>query len=151
MTGMLSRWQAGDLQSHEIKALARAAAPAGAVTENTPHEPVTANYSISAGRSASRKEQIGMEPIEIIYNGYIEEREGIDTAETNEAADNLMAMIGSLLPNSDKMQDILYMECLHLAELSQKQGFMAGFAFAIEVFGPGRVARQGKEVEGIAG
>ena len=51
-----------------------------------------------------------MGPIEIIYNGYIEEREGIDTAETKEAADNLMGMIESLLPNSDKMQDILYMD-----------------------------------------
>ncbi len=86
-----------------------------------------------------------MGPIEIIYNGYIEKREGIDTT------DNLLGMIGSLLPNSDKMQDILDMECLHLAELSQKQGFMAGFAFAIEVFDLGRVARQGKEVEEIAG
>lgn len=92
-----------------------------------------------------------MGPIEIIYNGYIEERPGIDTAETNEAADNLMGMIESLLSNSDKMQDILYMECLHLAELSQKQGFMAGFAFAIEVFGLGRVAGQSKEVERVAG
>ena len=124
--------------------------PAGAVTENTPHEPVTADYSISAGRpQAKGVNSVG--PIEIIYNGYIEEREGIDTAETNEAADNLMGMIESLLPNSDKMQDILYMECLHLAELSQKQGFMAGFAFAVEVFGLGRVAGQGKAVEGIAG
>ena len=79
-----------------------------------------------------------MGPVEIIYNGYIEEREGIDTAETKEAADNLMGMIESLLPNSDKMQDILYMECLHLAELSQKQGFMAGFEFALEVMRTGR-------------
>ena len=79
-----------------------------------------------------------MGPIEIIYNGYIEEREGIDTAETKEAADNLMGMIESLLPNSDKMQDILYMECLHLAELSQKQGFMAGFEFSLEVMRTGR-------------
>lgn len=78
-----------------------------------------------------------MGPIEIIYNGYIEEREGIDTAETNEAADNLMGIIESLLPNSDRMQDVLYMECLHLAELSQKQGFMAGFEFALEMFGNG--------------
>lgn len=70
-----------------------------------------------------------MGPIEIIYNGYIEKREGIDTA------DNLLGMIGSLLPNSDKMQDILYMECLHLAELSQKQGtgFRVGFEFALEI------------------
>lgn len=75
-----------------------------------------------------------MGPIEIIYNGYIKERKGIDTAETNEAADNLMGMIESLLPNSDKMQDILYMECLHLGELSKKQGFIAGFAFALELF-----------------
>lgn len=36
-----------------------------------------------------------MGPIETIYNGYIEEREGIDTVETNEAADSLMWMIGS--------------------------------------------------------
>lgn len=83
-----------------------------------------------------------MGPIEIIYNGYIEEREGIDTAETNEAADNLMGMIESLLPNSDKMQDVLYMECLHLAELSQKQGFMAGFTFALEVMRTGKAGRQ---------
>ncbi len=76
-----------------------------------------------------------MEPIEIIYNGYIERREGIDTAETNEAAGNLMGMIGSLLPNSGRMQDILYTECLHLAGLSQKQGFIAGFGFALELFG----------------
>lgn len=86
-----------------------------------------------------------MVPIEIIYNGYIEERK------TNEAANNLMGLIESLLPNSDKMQDILYMECLHLAELSRKQGVMAGFAFAIEVFDQSRVAGQGKEVEEIAG
>lgn len=44
-----------------------------------------------------------MEPVEIIYNGYIEEREDIDTEETNEAADNLIGMIESLLPNSDRM------------------------------------------------
>lgn len=83
-----------------------------------------------------------MEPIEIIYNGYIEERENIDTEETNEAADRLMGMIESLLPNSDKMQDVLFMECLHLAELSQKQGFMAGFAFALEVM---RASKTGKQ------
>lgn len=83
-----------------------------------------------------------MGPIEIIYNGYIEEREGIDTAETNEAVDNLMGMIESLLPNSNKMQDILSMECLYLAELSQKQGFMAGFTFALEVMRTGRTGRQ---------
>ncbi len=74
-----------------------------------------------------------MKPIEIIYNGYIEEREDIDTEETKEAADGLMGMIRSLLPNSDRMQDAFFMECLHLAELSQKQGFMAGFTFALEV------------------
>lgn len=74
-----------------------------------------------------------MEPVEIIYNGYIEERENIDTEEMNEAADNLMGMIESLLPNSDRMQDVLYMECLHLAGLSQKQGFEAGFTFALEL------------------
>lgn len=130
------RAAAGGLQRHKVKALAGAATPAGAVTENTPHEPVTADYSISADRpQAKGVNSVG--PIEIIYNGYIEEREGIDTAETNEAADNLMGMIESLLPNSDKMQDILYMECLHLAELSQKQGFMAGFEFALEVMRTG--------------
>ena len=43
-----------------------------------------------------------MEPIEIIYNGYIDGREGIDTAETNEAVGSLMGMIGSLLPNSGR-------------------------------------------------
>jgi hypothetical protein len=74
-----------------------------------------------------------MEPIEIIYNGYIEERGNIDTGEMNGAADSLMEMIESLLPNSDRMQEVLFMECLHLAELSQKQGFMAGFTFALEV------------------
>lgn len=83
-----------------------------------------------------------MEPIEIIYNGYIEERENIDTEEMNEAADNLMGMIESLLPNSDRMQDVLFTECLHLAELSQKQGFMAGFTFALEVMRTGRTGRQ---------
>lgn len=79
-----------------------------------------------------------MGALEIIYNGYIDEREGIDTEEAKEAADGLAAMIKSLLPNSDRMQDALFMECLHLAELSQKQGFMAGFAFALEVMGAGR-------------
>lgn len=74
-----------------------------------------------------------MKPVEIIYNGYIAEHENIDTEETNEAADNLTGMIESLLPNSDRMQDVLFMESLHLAELSQKQGFMAGFTFALEV------------------
>lgn len=74
-----------------------------------------------------------MKPVEIIYNGYITEHENIDTEETNEAADSLMGMAESLLPGSEKMQDVLFMECLHLAELSQKQGFMAGFSFALEV------------------
>jgi len=83
-----------------------------------------------------------MEPVEIIYNGYIEERENIDTEETNEAADNLMGMIESLLPNSDRMQDVLFTECLHLAGLSQKQGFMAEFTFALEVMRAGRTGRQ---------
>ena len=44
-----------------------------------------------------------MGPIEIIYNGYTGERQDIDTAETNEAADNLMEMIKSLLPDSGRM------------------------------------------------
>lgn len=83
-----------------------------------------------------------MEPIEIIYNGYIEERENIDTEETKEAADNLMGMIESLLPNSDRMQDVLFTECLHLASLSQKQGFMAGFTFALEVMRTGKAGNQ---------
>lgn len=37
------------------------------------------------------------------------------------------------MPNGNRMQDVLFMECLHLAGLSQKQGFMAGFTFALEV------------------
>ncbi len=82
MISMLSRWQVGGLQSHKIKALARAATLTGAVTKNTPYEPVTADYSTSAGRSASERSRWSMEPIEIIYNGYIEERENIDTEET---------------------------------------------------------------------
>lgn len=69
-------------------------------------------------------------------------REGIGTAETNGASDDLMEIIGSLLPNSGKMQDVLFMECLHLAGLSQKQGFMAGFTFALEVMRTGRTGRQ---------
>ena len=83
-----------------------------------------------------------MDPIEIIYAGYIEERENIDTEETDEAADSLMGMIKSLLPGSEKMQDVLFMECLHLAELSQKQGFMAGFTFALEVLKGSGTAKQ---------
>ena len=83
-----------------------------------------------------------MGPIEIIYNGYIEEREGIDTAETNEAADNLMGMIESLLPNSDRMQDVLFTECLHLASLSQKQGFRPAISNRITA---GVVAEKEKE------
>ncbi len=76
-----------------------------------------------------------MEPIEIIYNGYIDGREGIDTAETNEAVGSLMGMIGSLLPNSGRMQDVLCTECLHLAGLFWKQGFIVGFGFALGLFG----------------
>lgn len=87
-----NRAVAGGLQRHKVKALVGAATPAGAVTENTPHEPVTADYSISADQSQA-KGVSGMGSIEIIYNGYIEEREGIGTAETNEAADNFMGMI----------------------------------------------------------
>lgn len=82
-----------------------------------------------------------MEPIEIIYSGYIEERADIDTEEAKEAADSLMGMLESLLPNSGRMQDVLFTECLHLAELSQKQGFMAGFAFALEVMRTGGAGR----------
>lgn len=74
-----------------------------------------------------------MKPVEIIYNGYIAEHEDIDTEETSEAADALIGMIGSLLPNSTKIQDALFMECLQLASLSQKQGFMAGFTFALDM------------------
>lgn len=81
------RVAAGGSQRHKVKALAGAAALAGAVTENTPHEPVTADYSTSAGRIASERSRWSMEPVEIIYNGYIEERENIDTEETNEAAE----------------------------------------------------------------
>lgn len=91
-----------------------------------------------------------MGPIEIIYKGYMDERKDIDTAETNEAADKLQEMIESLLPDSDKVQETLYLECLHLAELFQKQGFMAGFAFAFEMLGVGR-AVNGRVVDGIAG
>lgn len=83
-----------------------------------------------------------MKPVEIIYNGYIAEHEDIDTEETREAADSLMKMIESLLPNNDRMQDVLFMECLHLAELSQKQGFMAGFTFALEVMQTDRAGRK---------
>lgn len=82
-----------------------------------------------------------MEPIEIIYSGYIEERADIDTEETKEAADSLMGMLESLLPNSVKMQDVIFTECLHLAGLSQKQGFTAGFTFALEVMRMGRGGR----------
>ena len=115
------RAAAGGSQRHKVKALAGAATPAGAVTENTPHEPVTADYSISADRpQAKGVNSVG--PIEIIYNGYIEEREGIDTAETNEAADNLMGMIESLLPNSDRMQDILYISPLHIHRFMKLRG-----------------------------
>lgn len=49
-----------------------------------------------------------------------------------------MGMIESLLPNSDRMQNVLFMKCLHLAELSQKQEFMAGFTFALEVMRTGK-------------
>lgn len=82
-----------------------------------------------------------MEPVEIIYNGYIAEHEDIDSEETNKAADSLMGMIKILLPGSDSMQDVLFMECLNLAELSQKQGFMAGFTFALEVMQTGRIGK----------
>ncbi len=53
-----------------------------------------------------------------------------------------MGMIESLLPNSDRMQDVLFTECLHLASLSQKQGFMAGFTFALEVMRTGKAGNQ---------
>lgn len=85
-----------------------------------------------------------MKPVETIYNGYIAEHEDIDTEETREAADSLMGMIESLLPVSDKIQDVLFMECLHLAELSQKQGFIAGFTFALEVMNEGITRRKEK-------
>lgn len=75
-----------------------------------------------------------MKPVEIVYNGYMEDHEdNIDTQETIEAADALMGMVESLLPNSQKIQDALFTECLHLAALSQKQGFEAGFTFALEL------------------
>lgn len=74
-----------------------------------------------------------MEPVEIIYNGYATEHEDIDTEETKEAADRFLHMIESLLPNSQKMQDVLFSEGIQLAALSQKQGFMAGFGFAVEL------------------
>ena len=85
-----------------------------------------------------------MKPVETIYNGYIAEHEDIDTEETREAADSFMGMIESLLPVSDKIQDVLFMECLHLAELSQKQGFIAGFTFALEVMNEGITRRKEK-------
>ena len=50
-----------------------------------------------------------MKATEIIYNGYIDERESIDTEETNEAADKLMGMIESLLPLSESRKLIMDM------------------------------------------
>lgn len=74
-----------------------------------------------------------MRPVEIIYSGYLEEHENnIDTPETNAAADAVMELLESLLPNS-RIQDAIFAECLHFAGLSQKQGFEAGFTFALEV------------------
>lgn len=83
-----------------------------------------------------------MNPIEIIYDGYIEDRKSIDTEETIQASDNLLEIIESLLPASEKIQNVVFAECLHLAMLSQKQGFVAGFEFALEVMGIGKADKQ---------
>lgn len=50
--------------------------------ENTPYEPVIADYSISVGRSQAKGvNSMGSIGIGIIYNGCIEEWEGINAAE----------------------------------------------------------------------
>jgi len=76
-----------------------------------------------------------MTPEEIIYNGYIAEYDDIDTEETREAADSFQLIIESLLPDNPKLQDVLFTERL----LRQKQGFIAGFTFALEMLGTGRM------------
>jgi len=88
-----------------------------------------------------------MTPEEIIYNGYIAEYDDIDTEETREAADSFQLIIESLLPDNPKLQDVLFTEGLHLAEMSQKQGFIAGFTFALEMFGTGRMNIKDKGVQ----
>lgn len=88
-----------------------------------------------------------MTPEEIIYIGYIAEYDNIDTEETKEAADNFMRMTESLLPENSKLQDVLFTEGLHLAELSQKQGFIAGFRFAMEMLGAGQMNIKDKGVQ----
>lgn len=88
-----------------------------------------------------------MTPEEIIYNGYIAEYDDIDTEETREATDSFQLMIECLLPDNQKLQDVLFTEGLHLAEMSQKQGFMAGFTFALEMLGAGRMNINGKGVQ----
>ena len=87
-----------------------------------------------------------MTPEEIIYNGYIAEYDDIDTEETRAATDSFQLMIESLLPDNPKLQDVIFAEGLHLAEMSQKQGFMAVFAFALEMLGAGQINIVGKEV-----
>lgn len=79
-----------------------------------------------------------MNSIEVIYDGYIEYKKTIFTEETIKASDNLLEMIESLLPNNEKMQNILFEGSLDLAILSQKQGFIAGFKFALEAMMAGK-------------
>jgi len=76
-----------------------------------------------------------MTPAEIVYEGYIKEHEDIDTLEVSEATDNFQSMIEGLLPGDIENQHSVFAEGLYLAELSQKQGFVAGFTFALEMLG----------------
>lgn len=63
-----------------------------------------------------------MEPVEIIYNGYATEHEDNDTEETKEAADSFLHMIESLLPNSQKMQDVLFSEGITACSIKSETG-----------------------------
>lgn len=80
-----------------------------------------------------------MNPIEIVYDGYVESNKNVDAEETTKVTDSLLAMIESLLPGSEKVQNILFAECLNLPAVSQKQGFIAGFGFAMELIRAGRI------------
>jgi hypothetical protein len=72
-----------------------------------------------------------MNAIEIIYEGFMEQEQDIDTKEVREASAIIEEQLIRLLP-LDKAERF-YSDILSMVSASQKQGFVEGFRLAVRM------------------
>jgi hypothetical protein len=72
-----------------------------------------------------------MNAIEIIYEGFMEQEQDIDTKEVREASAIIEEQLIRLLP-LDKAERF-YGDILSMVSASQKQGFVEGFRLAVRM------------------